>query len=255
MQLPMTADVLVPLAVGVVVVIVAAVVLPRGLRRRPEEPGTGPPTPSDWTGEVASGTAPVPVVVVPVRRTGPRTVAEAVAAREVAIASPPRAAREAEPEKPDEQRGAAPVAEASAAGPPAAEAPVAEAPVAEHPGAERAAGEERTAASPAGSSRPVAAAVAHALAARAAPSRADGRDRLLAVLLDDPVRALGAVAELEERRAKLGRLSAAMTGERAGLADVLRRLEACGLRPDQLARLAGLADSEVRDLLGRRSPA
>ena len=40
-----------------------------------------------------------------------------------------------------------------------------------------------------------------------------------------------------------------MRAGRAALRDVLHRLAAAGLRPDQLARLAGLPEAEVQVLL------
>ena len=79
--------------------------------------------------------------------------------------------------------------------------------------------------------------------------RADPRDRLLAVLLDDPDRAVGATVELESCLSELDRLSDAVRAGRAALRDVLHRLAAAGLRPDQLARLAGLPPAEVQELL------
>jgi hypothetical protein len=63
----------------------------------------------------------------------------------------------------------------------------------------------------------------------------DVRDRLLAVLLDDPARAVGATAELVACRSQLQ--------------DVLHRLATSGLRPEQLARLVELPVEEVRALL------
>jgi hypothetical protein len=78
---------------------------------------------------------------------------------------------------------------------------------------------------------------------------ADARDRLLAVLLDDPERAVGAVVELEACLRELDRLSDAVRAGRAGLRDVLHRLAVAGLRPDQLARLARLPQAEVQELL------
>lgn len=122
----------------------------------------------------------------------------------------------------------------------------------------------------AGSSSTIAAAVAQVLAVRAAAGRTTGaepapdadpmaepsprgdvRDRLLAVLLHDPECAVGAAAELEACRGRLDRLSDAMRHERAALGDVLDRLAAAGLRPDQLARLSDLPVDEVRQLLAR----
>jgi hypothetical protein len=79
--------------------------------------------------------------------------------------------------------------------------------------------------------------------------QADPRDRLLAVLLDDPDRAVGAMVELESCLSELDRLSDAVRAGRAALRDVLHRLAAAGLRPDQLARLAGLPQAEVQELL------
>jgi hypothetical protein len=110
----------------------------------------------------------------------------------------------------------------------------------------------------AGSSHSVAAAVAQVLAARAAAQapegdrRGDARDRLLAVLLDDPLRAVGAAVDLQECRERLDRLTASLKDEHGRLGDVLGRLACSGLRPDQLARLSGLSDVEVAELLRRR---
>lgn len=113
--------------------------------------------------------------------------------------------------------------------------------------------DDAAAAPTAGSDRAVGAAVAQALAARAAlhrPSgRTDARDRLLAVLLDDPARAVGATVELDACRAQLARLSDALTHERGVLREVLARLAATGLGSEQLARLAELPVDEVRALL------
>jgi hypothetical protein len=66
-------------------------------------------------------------------------------------------------------------------------------------------------------------------------TRGDARDRLLAVLLDDPVRAVGATEELEACRSRLR--------------DVMHRLAGTGLRPEQLARLAGLPVEDVNKML------
>ncbi|MGH3570158.1 MAG: hypothetical protein ACRDRH_29955 [Pseudonocardia sp.] len=79
--------------------------------------------------------------------------------------------------------------------------------------------------------------------------RADARDRLLAVLLDDPVRAVGAAVELDKVRMQLDQLSDALRHERAALGGILRRLADIGLRPEQLSRLAGLPVDEVLALL------
>jgi hypothetical protein len=86
----------------------------------------------------------------------------------------------------------------------------------------------------------------------APPGRGDARDRLLAVLLDDPVRAVGATVELEACRRQLDRLTDSVRHERRTLAAVLARLAESGLAPDQLARLSGLSDEELRSLLADR---
>lgn len=112
-----------------------------------------------------------------------------------------------------------------------------------------------------GPDRTVAAAVAEVLAQRAAAARnggaaspsavprGDARDRLLAVLLDDPVRAVGAVVELEACKGQLQRLTEAMRHERGVLAELVGRLARAGLQPEQLSRLADLPVDEVRALL------
>ena len=77
MQLPLPADVLVPLGIGAVVVVVAVAALVLGLRRRGDD--SPAPTDADWTGEnvgaVATPAKPEPAVAVK------RTVADAIAAR------------------------------------------------------------------------------------------------------------------------------------------------------------------------------
>ncbi|MGI5126997.1 hypothetical protein ACQEVB_09315 [Pseudonocardia sp. CA-107938] len=102
----------------------------------------------------------------------------------------------------------------------------------------------------AGSGGPLAAALNRALTSRPAP-RGDARDRLLAVLLDDPARTVGAAAALEASSAQLSRLTAAVSHERDVLGAHLAKLVAAGLQPEQLASLAGLPASEIRDLLAR----
>lgn len=103
-----------------------------------------------------------------------------------------------------------------------------------------------------GSSRPLAAAVANALAARAVTPgtdpRDDARDRLLAVLLDDHQRVVRAVVDLQKCQEGIGRLA---DDEHGGLGDALSRLAHSGLRTDQLARLSGLPTDTVAELLGR----
>src|SRR3954452_10010694 len=70
MQLPLSADVLVPVGVGVLVAVVAVIALVIGLQRRAEDAAT--PTDADWTSEHVGD-----VVVPPTR-----TVADAVAERQ-----------------------------------------------------------------------------------------------------------------------------------------------------------------------------
>jgi hypothetical protein len=89
-------------------------------------------------------------------------------------------------------------------------------------------------------------------ARRPGGSAPDARDRLLAVLLDDPERAVGAAVELEACLRELDRLSDAVRKERGVLPDVLLRLAGSGLRPEQLARLAGMPLAEVEKLLGAK---
>lgn len=116
-----------------------------------------------------------------------------------------------------------------------------------------------------GPDRTVAAAVAEVLAQRAAAAsnggaasppaapagvpRGDARDRLLAVLLDDPVRAVGAVVELEACKGQLQRLTESVRHERGVLGELVARLARAGLQPEQLSRLADLPVDEVRALL------
>ncbi len=83
---------------------------------------------------------------------------------------------------------------------------------------------------------------------------ADARDRLLAVLLDDPGHAVQAVRDLQTCERQLDRLSAAVRHERAVLSGVLRRLSAVGLDRDQLTRLTGLPAPEISDLLAAEAP-
>ncbi|MHA6792234.1 hypothetical protein ACVGVM_01730 [Pseudonocardia bannensis] len=89
--------------------------------------------------------------------------------------------------------------------------------------------------------------------AETASRRGDARDRLLAVLLDDPVRAVGATVELERCREQLDRLTDAVRHEREVLAAVLHRLSAAGLEFGQIVRLAGMPADEVRGLLDQPS--
>ncbi|MHA6628189.1 hypothetical protein ACU61A_22355 [Pseudonocardia sichuanensis] len=83
----------------------------------------------------------------------------------------------------------------------------------------------------------------------ARPAAVDARDRLLGVLLDDPERAVGAAVELEDCLRELDRLTDAMRHERGVLRNALHRLSDAGLRPAQLARLAGMPLGEVEELL------
>jgi hypothetical protein len=272
MQLPLTADVLTALGAGAVV-LVALVVLALVLRRKRSRSDDVPePSAADWTGENANGDAQAP---------SQRTVAEVVAGREADTAALPvsPAALLTRPPVDGPEPGRVPGADrpADPAATPAAQAPPVEAPATEpdaHP--EAAVGRStpeapRPSTDHGGPGRTVAVAVAQAFALRAAAGRApeqasdtperaaavppaprgDARDRLLAVLLDDPVRAVGAAMELEACRSQLDRLSDAVRHERGVLGDVLNRLAGAGLRPEQLARLAGMPLGEVHAVLDR----
>lgn len=123
----------------------------------------------------------------------------------------------------------------------------------------------------AGSSEPVSFAVRQALAARAvrrAQGRADvpdlaaddvptplpdARDRLLSVLLTDPVTALGATTDLEHTRARIDQLGDVLRRRRADLAAAVHRLHASGLTGEQIGQLAGLDRADVREILERSS--
>jgi hypothetical protein len=228
MQLALSADVLVPLGAGAAALAVALVVaFTHAWRRRRHVPAARRLPVGD---SAAARSAPLPPAAPPVRDAPvetahhtEHTAAELTAARIAeARRQVPEAAADGAPER--------------------------------HPG----------------SGRDVGAAVSQAFVARAAaarrasvpepagepperaeqvPVRADARDRLLAVLLADPVRAVGAATELEASRQQLDRLSEAMRHERVALAGALNRLAAAGLAPEQLARLAGLPVDEVRALL------
>ncbi len=75
MQLPLPADVLVPLAIGGIVAVMAAVVLVFGLRRKSDDASA--PTHADWTGENVGGPA-----APSGQAASTRTVADAIAARQ-----------------------------------------------------------------------------------------------------------------------------------------------------------------------------
>jgi hypothetical protein len=201
-----------------IAVITVVVVLGRGRRGRTGDP-TGDPTAADWTGEAANGD-PASVVAPRMAVVGPHrlTVAEAVAAREADTSPLPVVTLDAGGPEDAPAEPEAAVADASALRPDT---------------------------SPDGSGPTLAAAVAQALALRAArettpdaPRPEDVRDRLLDVLLDDPKRAVEAAEELVACRGRLG--------------DVLGRLAASGLSVDQIALLSDSSPDDVRGLLARR---
>lgn len=82
-------------------------------------------------------------------------------------------------------------------------------------------------------------------------SRNAVRDRLLAVLLTDPDRAVGATVDLDSSQGTLQRLSEAVRQEQASLGAVLRRLLDSGLSVEQVAKLAGRPTCDVATILGR----
>lgn len=112
----------------------------------------------------------------------------------------------------------------------------------------------------AGAGRTLADAVANALANRAAADRtrpqqpaaeapdSAARDKLLAVLLEDPDRAVGATVELDRVRDQLDRLVEAVRHEQDALAGLVDRLASAGLDDAQIARLAGIPAGEVATL-------
>ena len=117
-----------------------------------------------------------------------------------------------------------------------------------------------------GSAEPVSFAVQQALAARAVQrargrpdvpdladdvpvSVPDARDRLLSVLLIDPVTALGATTALDDTRARIDRLGDVLRRRRADLATAVHRLHASGLTGEQIGQLAGLDGDDVREIL------
>lgn len=273
MQLAMSAEVLVPLGAGVVALIIALFV---ALTRAPRLDGSAAmpaseSTAAEWTDAGAQGVDPVPGPADP----GPTPVHWVTVADVVAM-------REANPAWSEEvlRRGSAGGAQGGA--PRAAqEGPVAPPAVAARTDEldDRARSPARSMAqsATAGSGRAVADVVAQVLAARAnAAGRSDVtgragrsdptanvdaaettrittcgdvRDRLLAVLLDDPVRAVGATVELDQSCQQLERLSAAIRHERGLLRAVLGRLADAGLATDQIVQLSGLSADDVQELL------
>lgn len=265
MQLALTPEVLVPVGAGVVLLLLALVAAPvvrRRRRRRAQARTTavdavrdvaGPDAPTapvenvavaNVPGDPADGSAAVrpesgPADRVGSGRTVAAAVAQALAVREararVAASSPDGRAGDDEgpaptdvPQSPAPQPGVpaqAVPARAAAPGQPDGPAPDA-------PGAPDGDAWQVPPPPPRG--------------------RGDVRDRLLAVLLDDPVRAVGAAVELEACRRQLDRLTDAVRHERDVLGSVLARLAEAGLAPDQLARLSGLSDEELRSLLPTR---
>lgn len=277
MQLPIPADVLVLLAVGVVVVLIALIVIIARARRR----RTAQAPWSDQTAEPVTDERESPVDEEP-------PDAESVVDPHNVLSepwpsAPGDAPTDAAPAVGDgSPAGPVPAAGTGPAGTGAADTgdgsePAVGRPLLARPdtagstsGGSTSGGFNSDDGAPgrAGSSPTVALALAQALAVRSAGGRSgqmepafegsssaelrgDVRDRLLAVLLDDPARALGAAAELETCRGQLERLSDAVRQERAKLSDLLERLAGAGLRPDQLARLAGITVDEVRALLAR----
>ncbi|GEL18210.1 hypothetical protein [Pseudonocardia asaccharolytica] len=257
MQLPISPEVLIPLAAGVAAVIIALVVLLARRRRNGRDVAAEPvaePIHTDWTGEGANGPSEPVLRASATGQTQPVTVAEAVAERMASTAEPdppPRqaavpadhASSQAESNGNPERHGTGHGQPSDPASRPAA----------------------------AGSSGTVADAVTQAFAARSAatrvtatsrddaaasgevravPPRGDIRDRLLEVLLDDPVRAIGAAVDLQRALGRLEKLTEAVRQEREALSSMLRRLVDAGLDVDQIGRLSGLSTDDVRAMLG-----
>lgn len=264
----MSASVLVPLGVGVGALIITLFAVlthdQRALSGPPPERAAAP------TGRTADQ-PPEPVAPPAAGRAPPRTVADAVAMRAAATAAADR------PGESVPRQAARPIEDPPIAPPPAREAA---GQALDQPGP--ATGGANSPSQPsrppeAGSAQAVADAVAQAFATRVgvagrpdaqagrAPAGAevtaitakagrgspplDARDRLLAALLDDPISAVGATIELQSRRERLDRLTAAVRKERAVLGAVLRRLAGAGLATDQIVRLSGMPAEEVQELL------
>jgi hypothetical protein len=289
MQLPLTADLLVPLAAGAMIA-AALVVLWVWLRRQrtatadeldeaertiTDQPSAQPVAPAEHTdGSGGSPSTPPPAssfAAVPAHWSGGSRPPGAAPAPQQDVS---------DQEDPPQLPRMAP----APAGPPTGPVPVAPWTRAEEQVAEPRYDGVPPAADNAGSSRSVAAAVAQAFATRAAaaraaaglpaqpppdrplvaepgrleaeppteeppPARGDVRDRLLAVLLLDPATAVDATHELDACLARLDHLSHAVRQEREVLRGVLQRLADSGLRTDQMARLAGIRVEELQALM------
>ncbi|GAA1393788.1 hypothetical protein GCM10009613_40920 [Pseudonocardia kongjuensis] len=81
------------------------------------------------------------------------------------------------------------------------------------------------------------------------PGDDDARDRLLAVLLADPVRALDATRTLDDSQHRIEELGDVLRRRRDELAGAVRHLNECGLDPAQIGRLSGMAPADVRTIL------
>lgn len=269
MQLALTPEMLFPLVAGaavVVAVIALVVVLGHGRRSPAVRPVRAAAagltaadlTAADWTGEAATGD-PASAVVDKVASVAPHrlTVAEAVAVR-AAVTAPlpvispmlpeggpampvpdPAVAGTASAPARVQQAGSPPVPAWPSADPEVA--PVAEAAAPGSGLGESAVPEPVIADSSAASEERVEQRSAEPTPADGAAPAGDVRDRLLAVLLDDPERAKDAATELDAHRGQVG--------------EVLCRLAASGLKVDQLARLAGFPPDEVRSMIGQQDSA
>ncbi|MEV1292787.1 hypothetical protein [Pseudonocardia sp. NPDC049635] len=81
------------------------------------------------------------------------------------------------------------------------------------------------------------------------PGDEDARDRLLAVLIADPARAVDATRTLDDSQHRIEELGDVLRRRRAELAGAVRHLSECGLDPAQIGRLAGMAPADVRTIL------
>ena len=232
-QLAVAAGLLIVLVVLVLLIVLIARVRRRRRRRRAEDasdPLTSPPTePTPMAISVPERPGPAPVDRAPVQQ----------AAYWSSAPPRPRAAPEPtfEPTEPD--RTVAPAAEPVDSNPGSA-APVT------HPGRN---GITSVANPPADHDYGY-----RAAAPTSAPPTMDAKDRLLRVLLADPVRALHAVGDLEASRGQLDRLNESVRYQRRQLADAARRLRGAGLTPAQVAQLAGFGEGELVTLLAEHAP-
>jgi len=247
-QLAVAAGLLVVLVVLILLIVLTALVRRRRRRKRAEDtsdPLTSPPT------------EPTPMAISAPERPGPAPVGRAPVQQAAYWSSAPPQPRSApgprfEPTEPD--RAVAPAAATAAAAPaPSAAAPAE--PVDSNPRSAAPAPHPGRNGIASGANPPADHDYGYQAAApTSAPPTMDAKDRLLRVLLADPVRALHAVGDLEASRGQLDRLNESVRYQRRQLADAARRLRGAGLTPAQVAQLAGFGEGELVTLLAEHAP-